>query len=118
MSYCRFSSDGWTSDVYVYHSADGWVIHVASMRYTNPVPFPELPDHFWELPGEDVFPIMSAQNSWIKQARPVSIGLPEDGRTFVDGTPEECADRLDQLQSLGYRIPAGVIESLREEVDS
>ena len=43
------------------------------------------------------------------------IGLPEDGRTFNVGTAEECAERLESLRSLGYRVPKYAIDALREE---
>lgn len=43
------------------------------------------------------------------------IGLPEDGRTFNVGTAEECADRLESLRALGYRVPQYAIDALREE---
>ena len=43
------------------------------------------------------------------------IGLPEDGGTFNDATAEECADRLEYLRALGYRVPQYTIDALREE---
>ena len=43
------------------------------------------------------------------------IGLPEDGETFNDATAEECADRLEYLRALGYRVPQYAIDALREE---
>jgi len=42
MSYCRWSSDNWMSDVYVYESCfDKFVIHVAGRRRAIP-PIPDL----------------------------------------------------------------------------
>lgn len=40
MSYCRFSSDNWRSDVYVYENVyGGWTTHVASRRRMfGPIP--------------------------------------------------------------------------------
>ncbi len=43
------------------------------------------------------------------------IGLPEDGETFNDTTAEDCADRLEVLRALGYRVPQYAIDALREE---
>ena len=43
------------------------------------------------------------------------IGLPEDGETFNDATAEDCADRLEYLRALGYRVPQYAIDALREE---
>jgi hypothetical protein len=33
MSYCRFSTDNFNSDVYVYESEQGYVVHIAENRY-------------------------------------------------------------------------------------
>lgn len=45
-----------------------------------------------------------------------AIGLPHDGETFNDPTPTDCADRLEQLRGLGYKVPQHAIEALRGEV--
>ena len=44
------------------------------------------------------------------------IGLPHDGETFNDSTPAECADRLEQLRSIGYIVPQYAIDALRSEI--
>lgn len=33
MSYCRFSTDDFRSDIYCYESIEGYQIHVAAFRY-------------------------------------------------------------------------------------
>lgn len=111
MSYCRWSSDGFQCDVYVYESNEGYTIHVAGNR----------------RPRRVVDIDFSSQESLaasIKQQRqelddptnePVKIGLSEDGKTFVDPTPGECAERLTWLQGLGYHVPQDVIDDLRDE---
>jgi hypothetical protein len=43
------------------------------------------------------------------------IGLPHDGETFKDDSPQECAATLRRLKSLGYCVPDGVIEELEAE---
>jgi len=45
----------------------------------------------------------------------VVIDKEHAGETFLDGTPGECADRLQFLSEQGFYVPGGVIESLREE---
>ena len=45
-----------------------------------------------------------------------NIGMPEDGETFTDKTPEECAGRLEGLMAAGYRVPQYAIDNLRAEV--
>ncbi len=140
MSYCRFSSDNWRSDVYVYeHCYGGWMTHVAgSKRAIQPIP--DIP---WNC-----MPSFGA--AWSKEKRCViypskwhrcagwvcfsiwgvwhrlsmlslrliplkAIGLPHDGEQFEDGTATECADRLEQLRALGYHVPQHAIDRLREE---
>jgi len=117
MSVCRWSSDDYQCDVYVYVAADGWTTHVAGRRHIPAEPMPEpvyLPSNFtdeqfsaWYQRGREVDRIISA-------ARLVDIGLPHDGETFVDETPDECADRLEGLRGLGYVVPQYAIDALRE----
>lgn len=146
MSYCRFSSNNWMSDVYTYEDVSGgWTTHVAGRRR----PFGPVPDMMWGRislavsrwsrgrwdrdTGSMVYPnrlrkavafawfsfvswwhtdVHMRTLHWIP-LRP--IGLPFDGETFNDPTPGECADRLEWLRGLGYRVPPGVIEDLRSE---
>lgn len=127
MSYCRFSSDNWWSDVYVYQSAGGWITHVAGMRgVIRPVPDIISCSFSAWLCGRGG----AAYKAWIRFAllwqrflhRPSlrlipmrPIGLPHDGETFTADTPSECADTLECLRSLGYRVPQRAIDALREE---
>jgi hypothetical protein len=46
------------------------------------------------------------------------IGLPHDGESFLDGSPSDCADRLEGLRALGYTVPQYAIDELREEAAS
>lgn len=111
MSYCRFSSDDFGCDVYVYQSADGYCTHVASIRYAgeNPIPpLPRLSDPSWPVQFQ-------AQLAWIATADRVPIGLQYDGETFVDGNPAACANRLAALAAMGYQVPQYAIDALRAE---
>jgi len=106
MSYCRFSSDNFTSDVYVYESAEGFVTHVAVNRHVSDMPIPESDgsiDRYIE------------QEKWLREAGHVPIRLPEDGKTFYDETAGDCAYRLEALAAMGYHVPQYAIDALREE---
>jgi len=46
------------------------------------------------------------------------IGLPYDGYTFHHNKPEYCANKLEQLRSLGYKVPQSAINALRAETGS
>ncbi len=114
MSYCRFSSHDFQCDVYVYQSAEGWTTHVAGNRLVGDTPIPHIDfeqGFATEAFGEQV----TAQMTWIKTARRVPIGLPMDGAMFIDATPGACAEKLENLQALGYRVPQIVIDDLRCE---
>jgi alkanesulfonate monooxygenase SsuD/methylene tetrahydromethanopterin reductase-like flavin-dependent oxidoreductase (luciferase family) len=54
----------------------------------------------------------------INAASLVSIGLPHDGESFLDGTPAQCADRLERLRAMGYNVPEYAINTLREESEA
>jgi hypothetical protein len=117
MSYCRFSSDDFSCDVYVYVYADvagGWTTHVAGNRPVGDIP-KELP---FPQPGEDVQAWLAshkAQHEWLMACERAPIGLPHDGETFNDPTPATCRDRLIALRALGYVVPQYAIDELDEE---
>lgn len=119
MSYCRFSSADFDSDVYVYTSADGWVTHVASTRIEPIAEFPAPVDF---EPREDeaawARAVIDRQRKIhaILDASPATpIGLPHDGSHFLDASPGDCAGTLSMLAGAGYRVPDDVIEDLRAE---
>lgn len=120
MSYCRFSSENFGSDVYVYESCyGGWTTHVASRRRVIP-PIPDLPLSLSFKPPRFYFSIWSWWHKHLHlrsldliPLRP--IGLPHDGDGFGDDTPGACADRLESLRAMGYRVPQYAIDALRRE---
>ena len=121
MSYCRFSSDSFRSDVYVYANVSGaWTTHVATVRMEHPdgkarpeeVSWADHPDPAWP---DRFVAAHQALLEWLNECAAVAIGLPFDGDSFDDAGPGECAERLKTLRDAGYHIPNGVIESLEEE---
>ncbi len=119
MSYCRFSSDNWKCDVYVYVSVgDYFAIHVAHNRIVGDIPsVPPLsglnPDdkqavNAWIEANQE-------QMAWLDTCERVPITLPHAGESLQAPDAEECADKLEYLRGLGYIVPQRVIDSLREE---
>lgn len=45
------------------------------------------------------------------------LGLPHDGDTFNDEYPSICANTLEYLRSVGYKVPQYAIDALRSEHD-
>jgi hypothetical protein len=144
MSYCRWSSMNWMCDVYVYeHVYDGWVTEVAALKRA----FPPIPDitriiRIFRLGGEwsqdrrcVIYPtkmreiiagiVYGFAAFWHNRIHMASlamiplrpIGLPHDGQGFSDKTPNECAERLEYLRGLGYKVPQYAIDRLREEAE-
>ena len=111
MSYCRFSSEGFQCDVYVYESNDGWITHVAARRRATRAP--EL-DWSTQALCEQT---QAAQRAFLDDPNntPLPIGLSDDGMMFCDPTPAACAAQLIRLKTMGYQVPQYAIDDLLEE---
>lgn len=117
MSYCRFSSDNWKSDVYCYESCyGGWQIHVAANRHVSDTPIPELPPITLDNCDEWTA-AYKAQSMWLDNADSVPIGLEYDGQAMVANDPDECVDVLLMLREAGYYVPQSAIDALIEEAN-
>ena len=119
MSYCRWSTDDYQCDAYVYASSDGRTCHIASRRRVG-------------RPSERMARITSEWldgttnfREWRRRidrydeeldALP-SIDLTHAmaGKTFYTETAGEMAERLEELQSEGLNIPDYAILELHEE---
>lgn len=113
MSYCRWSSDDFQCDVYVYVDCNGgYTTHVAGMRHILKKPLPPPVDM---SDCKAYLKRYKKVNKILDRAKLVPIGLPHDGEQFNDETAGECADRLEELRGLGYQVPQYAIDALREE---
>lgn len=117
MSYCRFSSDDWSSDLYCYEDdLGGFTTHVARIRYvlkeTLPLPI-AFDDHNIEAWLDRDEKVMAAA----KGADRVPIDLPHAGETFNDPDLQSFLDRIVYLKSLGYRVPDYTIQAIQEEIE-
>lgn len=117
MSYCRWSSECWKSDVYVYEdTSGGFTIHVAGRRYVSDTPRPVLSEN--ATIEEEIKYFIEDCSAWVKTATLEPIGLSEDGKSFNVETPKEAADKLIELQELGYCVPEYAIDALIEESET
>jgi hypothetical protein len=111
MSYCRWSSNNYTCDVYVFLGGDGWTIHVAQARYKFETPLPPTLN-ILEVGGNEWLAREKERHRILDQTETVKIGLPYDGCTLIAATAGECAQQLEQLLAAGYVVPQDVIDML------
>lgn len=113
MSYCRFSSDNWRSDVYAFESRDGFELHVASNRLAGDIP--EVP-YILDVGPEEWGRAHQAQMVAVRAAERLPIGGPRDGESFIYDTLRELYDALLLLRLDGYRVPDFTLEVIEEEM--
>lgn len=116
MSYCRWSSDNWRSDIYAYEDASGsYTTHVASNRVAEPIPvepsYNEEINAAWMARHKAVM-------DYLASAERHPIGLPHDGATFSDPDLETFLETLETLRGEGYRVPESALEDVRLEIEA
>lgn len=114
MSYCRWSSDDFRCDVYVYQCAfDGrWNTHVAANRVVFQEPLPEA------VPYDDTLAWYERFNKVMEivgRAPRERIDHELAGQTLYDESPGDCARTLERLRGEGFNVPDYAIQSLHEE---
>lgn len=123
MSYCRWSSDDWRSDLYIYESGEGFEVLVAARRNSLeffaalPAAVPLPTDWRDEAQADPWFARRQAVDDLLNDFPLVTIGLPHDGEMTTFGTAEEAADACEWLAACGYHVPAGVIDALRSDAE-
>ncbi len=119
MSYCRFSSNDFQCDVYVYASVGDFIaIHVAGSRVTPDTPPPPSIGDWWargEAGVEDFMARDKAVQAWLATAERKPIGLPHDGQSFQEPDEAAAADRMEALRAAGYNVPQAAIDALRDD---
>lgn len=118
MSYCRWSSDCFRSDVYVIAHVDGtWTTYIAMSKRIEPWTGEDPYSYTWmkKCDTEEYKQLYLAFQEWLATSRKVNIDLPHAGETIKDDTPQACANTLRYLRNLGYHVPDGVIEELDAE---
>lgn len=117
MSYCRWSTNDFQCDVYVYNGACGrFMIHVAGNR----VVFRDsLPETIQLSPGsiDSFIARQQAVMKMVDDAERVKIGLDHDGETFAEPDAAACAAKLIALRDMGYLVPESAIEILLGETE-
>ena len=126
MSYCRFSSDYFRSDVYCYESESGICVHMANNRVVDWSGAPPPVALAGPVSRELIAAFMDCHNktsAWLttKPEREV-INHPEAGAGHVFSSYLDAADFIEQMSADGFHVPEGVVDELRiearEAVDS
>lgn len=112
MSYCRFSSDDFKCDVYVYSDVSGgYTIHVAGNKILGDIPHVPRPgDPSWKES-------LHKQRRFLNKAKHAPIGLSRDGTSYWSIELDECIETLKSLKEEGYNVPDYAIEALEEEAN-
>ena len=118
MSYCRWSGDNWTCDLYCYADASGgYTTHVAGRRLVEAAPRADFPrgdttDADWEA-----FAVAhEAQMEWLNTAERKDIGGPYDGESFNDPDLASFLARVTMLRDAGYNVPEYVFDAINDEM--
>ncbi len=119
MSYVRWSSDGFRSDVYAYESCyGGFELHIAGRRKAGVDSIPDSPT--WAEIMEDPQGSLIKRNAWNEAYERLpweSIEHPDAGKTFAFDTLEELRDALAAYRAEGVvRVPEWLVPMLDEEI--
>lgn len=113
MSYCRFSSDNFTSDFYIYESDQGFEVHVAWSRHVCPEPLPALPV-IEDTPEcrEEWLVTNEVRRRLLDEAVLEPIDLPYAGTSHTFDSGVEAARFVTMLVDLGFNVPGNVVMAL------
>jgi hypothetical protein len=125
MSVCRWSSDDFQCDVYVWADVyGGYCTEVASnhvewlVELPPPVHVPvgaadSEERHAWATAHIERWTAVGKLLDDESTHRRVAIPEPEGGRSYQHDTAGECADNLERLRALGINVPQSAIDALR-----
>jgi len=116
MSYCRWSTDNFSCDLYCYEHVDGgYAIHIAGNRIVSKLP----PDADWRLAETNWDEFCRQRDVWMEAmevAEREDITLPYAGESFYPETLEQFRDKLINLRQIGYNFPDYVLRIVDEEI--
>jgi len=114
MSYCRFSSDYFNCDLYIYEDITGsYAMHIAGSRYIfdrTPIKSTKTAEDF--VDNHDY--VMDA----LETADVVEIKLPYAGESFYFSELSQVIEKVKELQALGYVVPSNLVETLDAQAGS
>lgn len=120
MSFCRWSSDDFQCDLYVYYSVgDFYQIHVAGRRHALKEPLPPKVTYRNKdgTPSLEYWDRHKKVQAMLDTAELVDIDLPCDGESYEIDTADECAAKMEELRDIGYNVPQFAIDAVKEDAD-
>jgi len=118
MSYCRWSTNSYRSDVFCYRSDLGFETHVAVLRRVLPdgvhAPDKSLLQRDAHRYDEELLAFAAS----VDLAPRVPIGLDHDGAVFIDSSEDAMFERIAHLADVGYRVPADVLDQARSRTST
>jgi hypothetical protein len=113
MSYCRFSSDNFRSDVYVYYGDLGYTCHIASRKISNIDECPEISIALSLEDNQKFIERYRLRQEWMENyATRIPIEHELAGTTFTTDTPDEMVEELIYLREQGFHVPQNAIDTL------
>lgn len=119
MSLCRWSTDDFSCDLYVYNSGDDlYTIHVAGNRVIGDIP--KITSDYLDSKTptstvEEYVAQHKAQLDWLKDREREKITLKYAGESFTL-SGEMAIAKLHELKALGYKFPDYVITDIEDEL--
>lgn len=119
MSYCRWSSDNFSCDIYAYESDQGFVIHICGGRYKGDIPKVDMSFLENNTPENVQKYIDSSkkQSKHLKKYGTEPINLPLAGESFTFPDLQSFYDKMIELKNIGYVIPDRVFEIIKAEMN-
>lgn len=119
MAYCRWSSDNFQSDVYVYLTVSGsYTVHICKMKFQfHPdYPHPSMP---LKEDRETLKKYLSDFNRAMDKATLIENETTKEysDKSFSFDTLKETIDFLLELRSNGLHIPDVAIQVMRQEIE-
>lgn len=115
MSYCRWSTDDYLCDLYIWDDVAGHTaVAVASRRVVYEAPLPDpIP---WDVERiEEIFARQKIVRDLPQHYE--DIELPHAGKIFHEPDQKAAAARVAELRALGYCCPVEVEQALLEAED-
>ncbi|MGO6879430.1 hypothetical protein ACC734_17120 [Rhizobium ruizarguesonis] len=118
MSYCRWSSDNFKSDVYAYEDASGgYKTHVASNRILGDCPpGPDYSRIREDGRAEHAVEAERERSAFLADCGREPINHAYAGRSFIDDDLASFLSRMEDLKAEGFYVPDYVFDVIREEM--